>query len=836
VIKKAHSIVKNAGLLLVLWMMGLNLQATHIVGGELYYEYLGFNNYRVTLDYFIDCINGNPGAIEPDLDGSNFAVFNGETNQRINGFDRTIAAGLPKRVSETNYKCIITKPNACVDRYQFSFVLNMPPIKGGYIIAFQRCCRNNSITNLLNPDLTGSTFWTKIEDLRTQNWKNTSAHFKELPPNFLCTNAPLVFDHSAFDADGDSLVYELFHPYNSYRGNSGARPGSPKPTGAGFLAPPFPRVNWAAGYSQTNQIDATNNFILDPKTGLLNFTPTQTGQFVVGILVKEYRNGTLVGTTRRDFQFNVSNCTFEVVSSFFAPNKSCEYDVNFSNNSSGTAGLTYTWDFGEKDDPSDQSNKAFPSYRYSKSGTYTIQLIAKTQTCSDTYSRVVRIVDPVYPKLGPNDTVCLPFTRILDANINTSFISWNTGETGRTITVDKEGEYIATYRKEGCSYRDSVYIEEDTDYPELPPDTVFCNNDPFVYEIDAGSQFTKFEWNTTETTQSINPTQAGEFSVTVTTTNGCRYSDTMNILQQLPPPLNLRDTQVCPGLPGQFNAGADEVTYQWNTGATSAIISPMNVGSYSVTIFDGRCYNRDTATLSNVDVGPYGLPDDTAFCNLVYMVLNPGDQFVQYKWNTGETTSTITAQDRGTYSVILTSKEGCIVTDSLQIALNPLPNVNFGPDTTVCEAINLVLDPGPGVNYLWQNESTERTQTAYDAGTYHVIVTDINGCINGDTIEIFKDPNALPSDLFMPNAFTPNGDGLNDVYPNNQYQDIGVEYNLRIFTRWGEKLEDFNSPNYSWDGNYKGEPMAEGVYIYLVNWIGCDNKRRQKTGNVTLLK
>jgi len=116
------------------------------------------------------------------------------------------------------------------------------------------------------------------------------------------------------------------------------------------------------------------------------------------------------------------------------------------------------------------------------------------------------------------------------------------------------------------------------------------------------------------------------------------------------------------------------------------------------------------------------------------------------------------------------------------------------------------------------------------------MLTDHNGCINGDTIEIFKDPNALPSDLFMPNAFSPNGDGLNDVYPNNQYQDIGVEYNLKIFTRWGEKLEDFNSPNYSWDGIYKGEPMAEGVYIYLVNWIGCDNKRRQKSGNVTLLK
>ena len=104
----------------------------------------------------------------------------------------------------------------------------------------------------------------------------------------------------------------------------------------------------------------------------------------------------------------------------------------------------------------------------------------------------------------------------------------------------------------------------------------------------------------------------------------------------------------------------------------------MAAGSYWVTIFDGRCYNYDTATLENVDVGPYGLPNDTAFCNKVFMVLNPGSQFARYQWNTGESTPTITVQDRGSYSVILTSKEGCIVSDSMRIGLNPLPTINLG--------------------------------------------------------------------------------------------------------------------------------------------------------------
>ena len=812
-----------------------SLDATHIVGGELYYKYLGNNNYEIYFDYYLDCINGNPGAISSDANAW-FGVFDGKTNARIASLDRRILRNNPVRVSDVNYKCIKTKPNACVDKYQYKFTLNLPPREGGYIIVYQRCCRNNTITNLNSPGDQGSTYFTKIED--TESRRNNSAVFKNLPPNFLCTNAPLVFDHSAIDPDGDSLVYELYRPFNSFLGLLGANNTTrPQPAPSQFLPPPFVPITWKNGFNDANQITVLNNApILDSKTGLLNFTPTAVGQFVVGIAVKEYRNGQLINTTRRDFQFNVSNCEFEVVSSFFAPSKSCDFKVAFNNNSSGTGSLSYTWDFGETDDASDQSTAIFPSYQYKSPGSYTIQLVASTSICSDTYQRQVRIVDPIFPNLGPDDTLCNPFIKELDANLNTQAVSWNTGEIGRRISVTNPGTYIATYQTEGCNYRDTIEIAEDNDRPQLRGDTTVCSNEPFSTSLSVAHNYKAVQWSTGEAANQIQINQVGQYFVQVTTKNNCVFRDSVNIRSQDPPEVVLTDTLICPETQCIFRVEQSNLSYQWNTGATTQSISANQAGNYSVRVFDGKCKNEDSARLGIIDVGPHGLPEDTVFCDKVYMILNPGNQFNSYIWSTGENSPTIVAQEPGLYEVTFYSEQGCELKDSIYLGRNPLPNVGLGPDTILCSVIHPVLDAGPGVSYIWNDGSTDRTIIAYESGIYHVEVTDENGCINSDTVSITKNPNALPSNLYMPNSFTPNGDGLNEVYPNNQFKDIGVYYNLKIFNRWGEKIIDINSPNGNWDGTYKGQAQEEGVYIYLVSWLGCDNKRRTEQGNVTLLK
>ena len=103
----------------VLLLMIFNrTNATHIVGGEIYYNYLGNNNYEIILDYYIDCLNGWGPAIADDSVAW-FGFYNGNTNERIANLDRLARRTTPVRISDVNYNCIVSKPNACVDKYQY---------------------------------------------------------------------------------------------------------------------------------------------------------------------------------------------------------------------------------------------------------------------------------------------------------------------------------------------------------------------------------------------------------------------------------------------------------------------------------------------------------------------------------------------------------------------------------------------------------------------------------------------------------------------------------------------------------------------------------------------
>ena len=118
------------------------------------------------------------------------------------------------------------------DRGASFLSITLPPLAEGYILSFQRCCRNNTIVNLVDPESTGANFWTYIEPIDSVG-ENSSPYFRNLPPNFLCTNTELIFDHSATDADGDSLVYEFFHPF------LGGTVSQPRPPVTNFEKPPF---------------------------------------------------------------------------------------------------------------------------------------------------------------------------------------------------------------------------------------------------------------------------------------------------------------------------------------------------------------------------------------------------------------------------------------------------------------------------------------------------------------------------------------------------------------------------------------------------------------------
>lgn len=351
-------------------------RATHIIGGELFYDCLGGNTYRITLKVYRDCYLGQA----PYDDPAKITVWSG-----VGAQIQIVEIPFP---GSTNVPFISSNPcfqapaNVCVEQAIYTTTVTLPFNPSGYIFAYQRCCRNNTIVNLVDPGNTGATY---TEQVPSSDLCNSSPRFNNFPPIALCIGEPLVFDHSATDPDGDSLVYQLCSTYE------GASPSDPQP----FVtsSPPFSNITFQPPYSSGFPIASAPAAAIDPLTGTLTVNPTQLGQYVVGVCVSEYRNGVLIGTHSRDFQFNVTNCLSNVQSINELPPEfiqdgnvweSCDgLTVPFENNSIN--GSYYYWDFGVPAITSDTSVLFEPSYTYPTTGTYTIMLVANPgYFCADT--------------------------------------------------------------------------------------------------------------------------------------------------------------------------------------------------------------------------------------------------------------------------------------------------------------------------------------------------------------------------------------------------------------------------------------------------------------------
>lgn len=820
-------------------------QATHIVGGEIMYQYVSKNSstakYKITLFLYIDCINGQPGAIQEDNIGF-INVFETQTQILRTNLCRSVQRTGPVRVSDVNYKCIKTIPNACVDKYSYETEIDFPLSVKSYTITFERCCRNNSIKNIVLPLDAGATYWTEIQDVSKGN---SSPFFKALPPNFLCTNAPLKFDHSAYDKDGDSLVYELYQPFNgAYQENV----NKPRPDFNNFdNLPIFPDkfnrlVTWESGYdTYLNQIDGNPTLMINRFTGKLTLTPIATGQYVIGIKVLEYRNGKLIGETKRDFQFNVDNCVFDVVSSFGVPYTNCTGNqISFQNRSQGAS--QYFWDFGVDAITTDTSTMKNPTYLFDNPGYYTIRLIAWANICIDTSEFQIFVKKNFVTKSSNDTLICGPFTKVLKTNTPNKTYQWNTGEKTPSITVNKGGQYIVTVTDLPCISRDTINIVNDLSLIDIGPDSVICRDSfvQFTYQGPAG--YKSYLWNDRTTQSSVFISQLGKYWVDAVNKNNCPSNDSITFVLYPPPRVNLFDTLFCRGTTVVLD-GVNysiktklETTYQWNTGEKTPQIVAGTPGMYIVKVRNKLCTIIDTAIIDYIITG-LELGNDTFYCGPVDRWLIPKQDYVKYLWHDFAEVKSYYANSPGKKKLTITTKEGCVESDSVMLSQFPGLDGGLGNDTTVCLSAKVVLTAADSmVTYKWNTGETTQSIVVKDQGTYFVTVKNINGCIVTDTIHIREDANALPSEMFMPNAFTPNDDGTNEFYPGNNYSDPGSDYMIRLYNRWGEKVFESETPSVQWDGTYKGEPVPQDVYVFYVKYIACDEKEHWFRGTFTLMR
>lgn len=360
------------------------LQATHIVGGNMYYQCLGNNNYRVTFEMRRDCFNGDERAQFDDP--ASIAVYDGN-GELMNNIGRFGLIQIPFSSSDTlneilTSECRVFGEDVCVHTTTYEAVVNLPSNDSGYVLVYQRCCRNNTLNNIIEPLETGATYAVEISP-ESMRLCNSTPQFNDWPDIYLCNNDWYRFDHSAFDIDGDSLVYELCVP------STGATRDAPQPRPA--LPPPFEDVTWAPPYSLTNMMGGTAPIRIDSRTGLLSVRPDVIGQFLIGICVKEYRNGELLTVVKRDFEFNTRVCNDAPEANFVAePNPNCEgLEVQFVNNS--TTNRDYFWYFDYDSDRSLTSTEQSPTFTFPESGRYKVRLEVTDGECLDIFTQNIGV-------------------------------------------------------------------------------------------------------------------------------------------------------------------------------------------------------------------------------------------------------------------------------------------------------------------------------------------------------------------------------------------------------------------------------------------------------------
>jgi gliding motility-associated-like protein len=582
---------------------------------------------------------------------------------------------------------------------------------------------------------------------------------------------------------------------------------------------------------------------IDTFTGLLTVTPTRAGQYVVGIKVKEFRNGVLIGETLRDYQFNVQACVIDVVAGYFVPKIVCGLTYQFQNQSAG--GQRYSWNFGIDSLTNDTSNSGSPQYTFPKAGAYKVKLYAYKNTCVDSFEALVNVVDPILPKL-PNDTIlCKGSKIIVRSSTKGDSYRWSTGSYDDSLVITQPGQYWVRQYIKSCYWQDTIEIGSDTDRVQVVGDTVFCTYDPIVQNLRASwpigsSAWSKglLEWSTNQTSPSIRVTQPGFYVLKGTTENKCISFDTGFIYLFPPVEVDIRDTLYCRESSLELDSkNPSPAITEWSTGAKGRYWTTNGIGSYWVRVTIGLCFDQDTFQLGYHPI-EFQLGPDLRFCSGIDTLLTINQKGLSnVVWNNEILGPDFRLTKPGKIKAEWSNSQGCYEADSLMVSLFPLPGLNLGSDTVLCLSENPTLDAGPGMAvYRWNTgESTQRI-VAYDSGQYVVWVKDQEGCWNSDTVWIDKKKDLYPSVIYMPSAFTPDGNGLNDFYPMNQYKVKGSLYNVKLYNRWGEKLAELESPDFNWDGRINGEEAPAGVYVYLATWIGCDNERRTLMGNFTLLR
>gem|GEM_PF-1777939 len=486
------------------------------------------------------------------------------------------------------------------------------------------------------------------------------------------------------------------------------------------------------------------------------------------------------------------------------------------------AGATHLWNDGTTD----------PVRTITTPGTYSVEAFVAGCSVSD----VVNVDFTPLPniELGPDRALCPGDATTFDATTLGATYDWSDGSSAPTLTTTSAGTVTVTITVNGCSASDNVLVEIlDAPLIDLGNDTSLCEGATLTINVDQPN--TSFIWDDGSTLPERIITTAGIYWVDASR-NTCTLRDSIVVDVFSPSSFDLgNDRTICAGISTEIGTPVTGATYVWSTGATTPTINVATGGVYTATVTVAGCVALDVITVEVIDVMAPELGANRQACaGEVVTLAVPGSNV---SWSTGEVGNTIAVTTTGFYTVT-TDSLGCSASDQVFVNFIPMTTeVELSGDPSICPGSVAVLqvEALPGATFQWNTGARGTTISVFEPGWYTVHAT--GTCIDAiDSIHVeAKDCNTY---VHVPNSFTPNNDGFNDVFlpvidgPLDSYQ-------LEIFDRWGERIHSTNDREEGWDGAYSGVASQDGVYVWKLAFrvLAPEGVRSEaRIGHVTLLR
>lgn len=758
-------------MLLIMVSAPLWSDCSHIIGGDFTYKRLSGNDFEITLKLYRDCSSQAP-------------------------FDATIAIGIFEQGShqlldstvtplDTFYFVPLTMPgtvcapppNVCAEAGIYIDTVSLAVNPNGYYISWQRCCRNGGIVNINNGTDTGIAFYMEIPDPAIIN---SSPEFDFEPLPYVCEEQPFVLDYSATDPDGDVLVYSLAEPLAGTLGWPVTI--SPSAILPNQVPGPYPVVDWNPGYGLSSMFGNSIPVIVDSNTGMMSAQINLSGLYAAAVEVREYRNGIEIGMIRREIEISSIIC-LNNAPELTPSGTATTYNIVETD----TLCKTFTWIDLDSDSIvlSVSGNVLGGAGSQLPFGTATVDSsggLVSSDFCWITQCGQGR-PDPYYLVYKAVDNGCpLPFTTIDSIRINV--LAMPVIGPANILCANLISDDVMK-----LVWVDSTVVPEYFDRYE-------------VYRSTNGGGFTKIADITSDTVRSYTDMNAFSNSVNdhcyyIRAINKCGVagpvSDTLCSVSQVNTKLNYL----------QYVTVLEEgkVELKWD---------PFPDGPYSTFYF-----------FSKENGSPSGY---SQIASLQYPAM---DSIVL----TGVPTS------RASYCYYLQNADWCgnlspasniACTIHLSGESKPLVNalswneyVNWSGGVS---GYDLEIDRGPtGIFESLTSKSSivrehlhELPDPAYGLFSYRVIAIEGQGGRDAVSRSNEVTLEQVPF-VFVPNAFTPNSDGMNDLWQvSSNYVAFGE---LEIYNRWGQVIFS-GSINDGWDGTFNGDKAPAGVYVYRLRYKG----------------